>query len=224
METDDRSGGYHYSDCCGPVRAVAPSWNQPRGRTQSRASDCVSRLRSAPSFSPDGTQIAFAWDNKERGSYDIYVKLIGAGDPIRLTSDPAPEYNPVWSPDGRWIAFVRDVSDVLHSLLVMPALGGSEQKLTYISFDKGGTQAWETWMGVSTVLAWSPDSRWITYVDTPAPGDAVALSAISVDSGEKRRLTRPTRPNRGDMFPSFSPDGKWISFTRLLSVLTGDIS
>ncbi len=176
-----------------------------------------------PSFSPDGTQIAFAWDNNAPGSYDIYVKLIGPGDPIRLTSNPAPEYNPVWSPDGRWIAFVRDVSDVQHTLLVMPALGGAEQKLTDMSFDKGGGQGWETLMGVTTVLAWSPDSRRIAYVDTPAPGEPVALSAISIETGEKRSLTRPARPHVGDMFPSFSPDGKRISFTRLLGVLTGDI-
>ena len=51
-----------------------------------------------PSFSPDGTQIAFAWDSGTPGRYDIYIKLIGAGDPIRLTSDAAPDYNPIWSP------------------------------------------------------------------------------------------------------------------------------
>jgi Tol biopolymer transport system component len=39
---------------------------------------------------------------------DIHVRRIGsAGSPLRLTTDPGNDYNPVWSPDGRWIAFLR---------------------------------------------------------------------------------------------------------------------
>jgi len=58
-----------------------------------------------PTFSPDGRQVAFSWDGEKRDNYDIYVKLVDGGDPLRLTSDPANDMYPAWSPDGRFIAF-----------------------------------------------------------------------------------------------------------------------
>jgi serine/threonine protein kinase/Tol biopolymer transport system component len=173
-----------------------------------------------PSFSPDGTQVAFAWDHGASGRYDIYVKLIGAGDPIRLTSDPAPEYNPIWSPDGRWIGFLRDLPDGKRGLMLIPALGGPEKELADMSFRFEG---WEIMMGVRTALSWSPDSRWIAYIDTATSGEASALFAISVGSGEKKRLTKPADPYLVDYSPAISPDGRAIGFSRTVGPTTGDI-
>ena len=56
---------------------------------------------TTPSFSPDGSQIAFSWDGEKGGNLDIYVKLTGENRALRLTTDPRPEYSPAWSPDGR---------------------------------------------------------------------------------------------------------------------------
>ena len=63
-------------------------------------------LERSPSFSPDGNQIAFSWDG-DTGNEDIYVKLVGAGSPLRLTTSAAPDVHPAWSPNGLYIAFVR---------------------------------------------------------------------------------------------------------------------
>jgi DNA-binding winged helix-turn-helix (wHTH) protein len=60
-----------------------------------------------PSFSPDGTGVAFSWDGPDGRNADIYVKLIDPSDPVRLTTDPARDFNPAWSPDGRRIAALR---------------------------------------------------------------------------------------------------------------------
>src|SRR5262245_7815727 len=57
------------------------------------------------SFSPDGNQVAFTWDGGTQENIDIYVKPIGAGQPLRLTTHAAGDLSPAWSPDGRWIAF-----------------------------------------------------------------------------------------------------------------------
>ena len=98
-----------------------------------------------PSLSPDGTQVAFRWNGEAEDNFDIYVKLVGPGDPIPLTKDPAPDLLPKWSPDGNWIAFLREqaepsgvpstntariMSGVQHGLgvYVIPALGGTLRK------------------------------------------------------------------------------------------------
>jgi Tol biopolymer transport system component len=46
---------------------------------------------ASPTFSPDGSQIAFAWDGENNGAgYDLYVKAIGTEKPLRLTHHAAP--------------------------------------------------------------------------------------------------------------------------------------
>src|SRR5262249_59166862 len=66
-------------------------------------------VQSAPTFSPDGNQVAFCWDGEKQDNTDIYVKLVGPGPPLRLTSNPAEDCRPAWSPDGRSIAFLRQL-------------------------------------------------------------------------------------------------------------------
>src|SRR5215471_9832579 len=56
-----------------------------------------------PSLSPDGNQVAFVWGGPDDSNSDIYVKMIGSGEPLRLTSHPADDLFPAWSPDGRQI-------------------------------------------------------------------------------------------------------------------------
>src|SRR5262249_60399590 len=65
-------------------------------------------LEIAPTFSPDGTQVAFSWNGEREDNYDIYVQTVGSSDVRRLTTDPATDSLPTWSPDGQQIAFLRD--------------------------------------------------------------------------------------------------------------------
>src|SRR6266571_6372400 len=86
--------------------------------------------KSDPVFSPGGNEIAYTWQGENDDNADIYVKLIGAGAPLRLTSSPAKEYCPAWSPDGRYIAFIRDgPSGDRAAYYLIPALGGAERKI-----------------------------------------------------------------------------------------------
>ena len=83
-------------------------------------------------FSPDGNQVAFAWNGEKGDNTDIYVLPIGSGTPLRLTTDPAEDTAPAWSPDGSQIAFVRRQGDRGAVYLTTPPVPNSEQKLTDI--------------------------------------------------------------------------------------------
>ena len=64
---------------------------------------------------------------------DIYVKLIGTGGrPLRLTTDRAADYSPAWSPDGRFIAFLRELPGEKAAVLLIPA----ESERRYLHFLK----------------------------------------------------------------------------------------
>jgi Tol biopolymer transport system component len=58
-----------------------------------------------PYFSLNGNQVASTWNGEKGDNLDIYVKLVGETNALRLATDPAGDEWPVWSPDGKWIAF-----------------------------------------------------------------------------------------------------------------------
>jgi DNA-binding winged helix-turn-helix (wHTH) protein len=112
-----------------------------------------SGLVCCPSFSPDGTRVAFAWNGSNGDNFDIYVKLIGQGEPLRLTQDAAVDSWPAWSPDGRWIAFERSGGGGVWSILVIPAMGGPEREVTNV---RAGLIP--GYSGICS-LSWSRDGR-----------------------------------------------------------------
>ena len=173
-----------------------------------------------PTFSPDGNQVAFSWDGEKRDNFDIYVKLIGTGGlPLRLTSNPAHDYSPTWSPDGRFIAFLRDLSPEKSAVLLIPALGGPERKIAEIFSPSMSSRGLP-----SPYLAWSPDGRWLAVVDRESPATPYALSLLSVETGEKRKvISPPAQLLDGDGAPAFSPDGQVLAFSRLIDYGIGDL-
>ena len=154
-----------------------------------------------PSFSPDGSAIAYSSDIS--GSFEIYLKQLTIGGRIiQLTNDGAGNSQPAWSPDGRTIAYY---SQAKGGIWLMPALGGVARQLT--SF--GSSPAWSPdgneivfqsggWRGIS---AWSS----VSVADS-------TLWIVSVRDGIARQITQPGKPAGGHNSPSWSPDGKEIVF------------
>jgi eukaryotic-like serine/threonine-protein kinase len=162
-----------------------------------------------PSFSPDGSQVAFSWNGEKQDNFDIYVKLVDSGAPLRLTTNPARDDNPSWSPDGRQIAFLRESGDAGADLMLISPLGGVERKLADL---RRGVNA--TWW---TSPAWTPDSKFV------AVRDDTAIVLVSVEDGEKRKLTSPPGGWAGDWSPAVSPDGRTLAFERMRNGPTSDI-
>jgi Tol biopolymer transport system component/predicted Ser/Thr protein kinase len=169
-----------------------------------------------PTFSPDGNQVAFVWDGDKQDNPDIYVKLIGTtGPPLRLTTDAASDFSPAWSPDGRFIAFLRNLSGQKSAVLLIPALGGPERKITEINNAAPDLPG--------PYLAWSPEGNSLVISETDSPTGPFALSLLSIETGEKKKLTSPPPQLVGDSSPAFSPDGHTLAFSRFVDFGLGDL-
>jgi Tol biopolymer transport system component/tRNA A-37 threonylcarbamoyl transferase component Bud32 len=170
---------------------------------------------SWPSISPDGKQVAFSWDGGSQGNFDIYVKVIGSGGPLRLTSHPAEDLAPSWSPDGTSIAFLR-YEGGKEKLMLIPVLGGPEREIAELVAP----------IGLSRIILatnWSPDGRWLVTSAKKSADEVAALWVISPESGEKRQITTPPTNYWGDFYPSFSPDGRTLAFVRFSAAQSGDV-
>jgi len=168
---------------------------------------------SQAAFSPDGKQIAFVWNGEKEDNFDIYVKLLNTEIPLRLTTNPDRDNNPVWSPDGRYIAFRRGISK--STVYLIPSLGGPERKLAEIDPINYGSS-----------LDWSPDGKSLAAVDRCGSQEACSLSLISIETGEKQRLTLPPSEYKdfnGYTNPAFSPDGKTLAFIRIGSLGVSEV-
>ncbi len=145
-------------------------------------------------------QIAFTWNGNKQDNYDIYVKVVGSGAPLRLTTDPGTDFSPAWSPDGRTIAFMRRSGND-DKVMLLPALGGAERTLARFPL-----------LRPFRMLAWSPDGKFVVATGRQ-PNGAAPLHAIAVESGDVRTLTSPPSGN-DDVTPAFSPDGRSLAFSR----------
>ena len=161
----------------------------------------VGTLAGSGSFSPDGTQIAYASAGEDGANWDIWLKIIGQPEARRLTTDPAPEGDPAWSPDGTQIAFLRGRprgSTLGTGIYLVSPLGGPARQLSDFP--------------ARSRLSWSPDGRWLATSKARSGSDPPGgIYLISVASGEPRAVTFP-KPPAFDVAPAFSPDGRTLAY------------
>ena len=157
----------------------------------------VKQIRDAVP-SPDGDRIAFAALGR------IYVKDLPDGEVVQLSDLPGNQHEPVWSPDGNWIAFVNwDFQDGGHIWRVRPG-GGDPVRLT-------------TENAFYQQPAWTPDGERIVAIRGPARAVQEALTQgvpfgteeliwIDSDGGEGNHIRRV----QGFSRPHFTDDGERI--------------
>jgi len=164
------------------------------------------RWAGSSSFSPDGTQIAYASAGDDGANWDIWLKIVGEADARRLTTDPAAEGAPAWSPDGTQVAFLRYYAGVTRGLIfnatgaihLVSPLGGPARRLSDFP--------------ARSQLSWSADGRWLAAAKA-LPGSDLpgGIYLISTATGEARPVTLPNPPG-SDLSPSFSPDGRALGY------------
>jgi Tol biopolymer transport system component len=146
-----------------------------------------------PSFSPDGTKIAFV-SRRDENFGDIYVMNVDGGSVVRLTNTVGfADYDPVWSPDGKRIAF-RSYRDGNAEIYVMNADGTGQTRLTFNSGEDSGP-------------AWSPDSSRIVFASEQ--GGNTDIYVMNADGSNQTRLTNDPEVDKS---PSWSPLGSYITF------------
>jgi Tol biopolymer transport system component len=164
-------------------------------------------IKTFPSLSPGGQQVAFSWNGGEGALHSIYEKEVGSEQVLRLTNaQDSVDIDPVWSPDGREIAFAR-LSKTQPGIFIVSALGGPERKVRTTLW---GESSWGIDWGK---IDWAPDGRSLVFSDREHPDDPDSLFLLSLDTLAVRRLTS-SNFQTGDVSPRFSPDGRSVAYIR----------
>jgi hypothetical protein len=143
-----------------------------------------------PELSPYGKFVAFGRNSPS----DIWVLDIGKNLTSRLTTDPASDSNPRWSPDGQTIAFTSDREG--GGNLYSRAVGVVADDKLLFKDDEAK---------IST--DWSSDGRYLAYI---GGGDVWALP-LSGESSESKPV-RVTVTEFTEYYARISPDGRWIAY------------
>jgi Tol biopolymer transport system component/DNA-binding winged helix-turn-helix (wHTH) protein len=153
-------------------------------------------------LSPDGQRVATAIYDVERGEQDLWIFEVKTNSGRRLTANAALRDAPVWSPDSKRLAFLSQ-ADGDPPKIHLRGLGVEETEKEMPAAD------------FQMPTDWSPDGRFVAYVNTGFPrtanetqGDVWLLDLTR--SGKPAPLL-DTRFHEAN--PAFSPNGKWLAFT-----------
>lgn len=150
-------------------------------------------------LSPDGKTIVFDMLG------DLYSIPFGGGEAKSLTQGMSWDMQPVFSPDGKWLAFTSD-RDGADNIWVMPAAGGEPRQITKEDFRLVNSPAW------------TPDGQFIVahkhFTARRSLGSGeMWLYHIAGDTKGVRMTEKPNdQKDVGE--PAFSPDGKWLYFSQ----------
>lgn len=190
------------------VRSQRPTALDPILLSTPRPVTAAAGTEGLAALSPAGDRVAYV--RFAEGTQTGHLELIGVegGSPLALTANETDTY-PVFSPDGQHLAFLR-CEDAGCRPYRVSALGTDERLLADITAQPSG-------------LDWSPDGRFLAYVEQAAPDSPAHLSLLDLTTGERRPLTSPPMTVLGDLFPTFSPDGSQIAFVRRTDAVNGDL-
>ena len=150
----------------------------------------------APRLSPDGQKLAVDVVDPKDGTNDIWISDLARATFTRFTFDPGLENGPVWSPDGRRIAYGHDSNGPPN--LHQRAFGDAEGESLIPSQD-----------GPQRPLDWSPDGQFLIYRDY-FPQTSLDLLVLPM-TGERKPYVFARTPFV-EVDARFSPDGHWVAY------------
>lgn len=157
-------------------------------------------LATGSAFANDGTRLLRQPDiSAEHLTFvyggDIWLSDKNGHNPRQLTSHPASEFAPKFSPDGKWIAFSANY-DNNTDVYMVPVSGGAAKRLTFHP-------------GADTVNGWSPDGKSVIFASNReiANSRSNQLYKVSIDGGYPEQLMQAVA-FEGDL----SSDGKRLAY------------
>ncbi|HVI07668.1 MAG TPA: protein kinase [Candidatus Binatia bacterium] len=170
-------------------------WVDRNGKRQAgTVTNKLANLRTLR-LSPQGDRVALEMDN---GVDDIWVLDVARGIKTRLTFGPATNGYPVWSPDGKWIAYTSDRDG--HSELFRKPSDGSGAEELLLKEEQ-----------VHVPADWSRDGKYLIYAKGLSPADATVW--VLPLEGERK----PWQVLQRGVDPHLSPDQRWLAYTSLES-------
>jgi len=186
--TISEDGALVYHKGSGVKQPATLEWYDRDGEMQSEAAP-VGIYRET-SLAPDGRSLAYT------EGLTVWVRDLDRGTATRVTDDDEDHLFPVWSPDGKWLAFTTNRT------------AGSEVRKKLAS-GLGNEELVFTQDRVGYVKAWSPDGRFLAF-EALGPGTEWDCWLYSFEEDDVRPLVN-TKYSDGD--PTFSPDGRWLAYT-----------
>ncbi|MDQ6625974.1 MAG: S9 family peptidase, partial [Verrucomicrobiota bacterium] len=164
-------------------------------------------------ISPDGQEVAYTSNIDEveatSTNNEIFLVPIAGGTPKKISSSPGNDNTPVYSPDGKYIAYRS-----------MARAGFEADKQSLIIFDRQSGQsrnATATWDRSVGDLAWTPDSKALFF--TAEDHGEAPIWALPLDA---KQPTEVARLHAGDL--TFSQDGKSLFFSRVSVTAPAEIA
>ena len=169
-------------------------WMDRNGKQIGTVADKLTNLQTAR-ISPQGDRIALQIDN---GTNDIWVLDLARGVRTRLTFGPVSNSFPVWSPDGKWIAYTSDRNG--HSNLYRKPADGS-----------GAEELLLTDEAITLASDWSPDGKVLLYSRGPS-GSEWEVWALPLEGERKPWMVVPHATSSSSGQGYLSPDGRWLAY------------
>ena len=155
-------------------------------------------LKQRPAWSPDGAWLALA--RHQGATIFLFLRPADGKEEKRLTTRDAPEFDAVWSPDGKRLAFCLDKTVPNQGDMDVYTIAADGQDLQPVLVT-GAKLSHEEWP------SWSPDGQWIALSSTRDGNQEIYV--VRPDGKDLRRLTSDPAL---DMHPAWSPDGQHIVF------------
>lgn len=146
---------------------------------------------NAPEISPDGKQIVFMHWIAATDRYEVWIMGRDGSKPHRMFDMTA--WDPTWSPDGSQVLFASN--------------RGSTNQLWVINADGSGLRQVSSLSDLRGRSDWSAQGQIVTYGGGSWAREVFLMNA---DGSDQHRISPPGGNSQG---PSFSPDGKWVTFT-----------
>jgi Tol biopolymer transport system component/DNA-binding winged helix-turn-helix (wHTH) protein len=167
-------------------------------------------MEGSPTFSPDGTQVAFVWyDPTYAPGFNLYAKAVGQEQPRRLTNNPPQSITlwAAWSPDGKYIAVCRvglegAAGKTSSAMYLVSPLGEPERQ---ISSENCTTEFFRAG------LSWSPDGQQLTFLSHP-PDSKFGVVGLRVFSLSTMKAVSVETNCNEVLVPAFSPTGKFLAW------------